>query len=273
MSDTKQLTVLVPSIHPDKLPMLYKSVEDAFSSTFEFIVIGPYEPPEELMDKGNVRFIKDWGSPIRCQQRGLTVASGNWITWAADDGVYLPRTIDNSFSLLLKNDMFVDGIGRTSIPATHLVMGKYIEGELGNKHMAGDDYYVLSRHRASFSHYLPPHFLMLNVGIVSRFILLQIGGWDCRFEACPMAYNDLAIRLQNQDNKFIIQDGFMFECSHSPMRSGDHGPIHDAQMENDIPLFQRLYDNKDCVNRVKINLENWRDAPDRWERRFKNEGV
>ena len=269
MNNTIQLSVLVPSIHPDALPILYKSVEEAFSGLFEFIFIGPYEPPKELMDKDNVRFILDWGSPIRCQQRGLVMARGVWITWAADDGVYTPRSLDMSFSIMIKDKRFSDMVRRDGvIPSCFIVMGKYIEGKLANQHMAYDEYYILSRHRASFSHYLPPHFLMFNVGIVARIILWQIGGWDCQFEACPMAYNDLAIRLQNMDMKFIIQDGFMFKCSHSPIKEGDHGPIHDAQMENDIPLFQKLYGNKECVERIKIHLNNWEKAPEHWERRF-----
>jgi len=253
------LSVLVPGIHPEKWIELYDSIDSSFKNTWEIIFIGPYEPTKEVAELPNVKYIKDWGSPIRCQQMGLTEARGEYITWAADDGKYVPNSLNIAFDLL-KN--------RYDLHSRMLVMGKYLEGQGNNGHMMEDDYYTLSRHRDSFSPWLPYHYLMLNVGIIPTSLIKSLGGWDCKFQACPMAYNDLAIRLQNYSCHFLVQDDIMFICSHSPLRTGDHGPIHDAQTDHDIPLFKSLYGRQECIDRIFIKLDNWKESPERWERRF-----
>lgn len=256
------LSVLVPSIRKNRLQDLYDSITESCKYTFEMIVIGPYGLPDSLNSAINVKFVQDWGSPIRAQQIGLLHCKGTWVTWAADDGKFMPDAINESFAIL--EEQCVNNIT--------LIMGKYLEGEGDNEHMRDDRYYELARHLASFSPWLPAHYLMLNVGIVPLLLLLQMGGWDCQFEACPMAYNDLAIRLQNNGCQFIIQDKLMFKCDHSPLDAGDHGPIHYAQKEHDEPLFKDIYSRQSSINRISIDFASWMRSPERWERRFgKNE--
>jgi hypothetical protein len=62
----------------------------------------------------------------------------------------------------------------------------------------------------------------------------------------------------------------MFKCSHMPGHEGDHGPVHDAQVYHDQPIFTLMYWDKDKSQRVMIDLDNWKLSPDRWERRFGN---
>lgn len=256
-----KLSVLVPGIRVNNWIRLYESIERSFDRTFEVIFIGPYEPPRTLIPKderGEFTFIRDFGSPIRCQQIGLTKAIGEFVTWAADDGVFL----DNALSIAVKT---IEQKGHN-----YVVMGKYLEGNNdGAMSMKNNDYYILSRHDASRSQYIPNHYLMLNVGVVSLDLLLQIGGWDCQFEVCPMAYNDLAIRLQNFGSEFIVQDEIMYTCSHMPGHAGDHGPIHDAQTLKDQPLFKQIYSDPIRSKRDIIDIDNWIETPDVWLRRFK----
>lgn len=255
---TLHLSVLVPGIRTKNWQKLYDSVKNSFSGNWEMIFIGPYAPPQELQQKPNTKWICDWGTPIRCQQIGLIHANGQYITWAADDGEYLPGALDIGWERLreYKFDKRV------------LVMGKYYEGNGENSHMAERDYYYLSNHDASLSDHLPGSYLMLNVGIVSTELLREIGGWDCQFEVCPMAYNDLAVRLQNDGVKFLIQNEMMFKCDHMPGTTGDHGPIHYAQLENDQPLFKKIYSKPNSIYRKTIDIENWKNSPERWERRW-----
>ena len=156
-------------------------------------------------------------------------------------------------------------------PQKSLIMGKYVEGKNdGDFDMISNEYYNLKNHDASRLKKLPKeNYWMLNVGLVSRLLLRKVGGWDCQFEVCPMAYNDLAIRLQNLGIKWIIQNEIMYTCSHMPGRMGDHGPIHDAQIQHDQPLFDKIYSADDAQNRININLNNWENSPKRWQRRFK----
>jgi hypothetical protein len=254
------LTVICPGIRTNNWVKLYESIKKSFSGTFEIIFIGPYILPNELMGLANVRWIKDYGSPIRCQQIGLVNAYGDYITWAADDGVYLPEALNIGFHLIKLSDPNVNS----------LVMGKYIEGTNNvDMPMSKNKYYNLKNHDASRLKGLKkPCYWMLNVGIVPKKLLEEVGGWDCGFEVCPMSYNDLAIRLQNYDVKFIIQDEIMYECSHLPGLTGDHAPIHNGQIYHDQPLFNNIYSSVDSDKRIKIDINNWQHSPARWERRF-----
>lgn len=258
-----KLSVLVPGIRTVNWRKLYDSVAAATKESFELVFVGPYELPKTLKALTNVQYTQDWGSPIRCQQIALLKSKGEWITWAADDGEFLPGSLDIGFSKLENN--------------LSVVMGKYLEGKQANESgtqnnilMKGNHYYTLANHDASRSPWLPKHYLMLNVGLISWENAAMMGGWDCRFEVCPMAYNDFAIRLQNEGSKFIVQDEVMFTCSHLPGYEGDHGPVHDGQVEHDQPLFTEIYMDKRCTLRDIINIDNWKNSPERWGRRFGN---
>lgn len=257
------LTVLVPGIRTHNWLSLYDSIDKGLASdrTWEVIFIGPHPMPPEVADKKNVRFIEDWGSPIRCQQRGLCEAQGEWITWAADDGGYLPGTLDTSFKLLEDQ-----GYNHNVV-----IMGKYFEGKnmAQPEFMGGDDYYILHTHPPMKLPHIPSHYYMLNVGIVARDLLYKVGGWSCQFEVCPMSYCDLSIRLQNYGVEYVVQPNPMFACDWTPGIEGDHAPIHYAQTEADEPLFHDIYSSESGVNRIHMDLENWKNAPEKWTRRFK----
>lgn len=251
-----KLSCLVPGIRTANWRKLYDSIGASCTKyDWEVIFVGPYPLPDNMKGLPNALWIEDWGSPIRCQQIALLAAQGDFITWAADDGVFLPKALDIGFSLIMEHNGVIN--------QKTVLMGKYTEGDGDTKHMGKDDYYHLAQHDASNILCIPKNYLMLNVGLVPRQLLLKVGGWDCQFEVCPMAYNDLAIRLQNMGCVFMIQHELMFKCSHLPGHAGDHGPIHDAQTLHDEPLFKELY-----AQRGNVRLDNWKDAPERWERRF-----
>ena len=252
-----KLSVLVPSIRPYNLNRLYESIKNSCSHKFEMIVIGPYELPEELRGKKDVIYIADWGSPLRAQQIGLCSAQGEYISWAADDGVYLTGALDIAFRLLEGKDYKT------------VVMGKYQEGDRKDDHMEQDKYYILNNHFGSNAAFIPENCWMLNCGVVSRKILLEIGGWDSyKFHTCPPGYNDLAVRLQKYDCKFIIQKEMMFSCSHLPGLLGDHAPIHNIQTMRDEPMFKEIWSHPFYSKRIAVDLKNWIKAPERWTPRF-----
>ena len=281
-----QLTVLCPGIRTKNWLRLYESIGESFAHSWEIIFIGPYGLPEELRDKPNVTWIEDWGSPIRCQQIGLLSAQGVFITWAADDGFFLPGALTIAFNKFFEGVIdtaktenqevvfkAMDWHTSTGIAFDYkkLVMGKYQEGPRVNDGMEKDWYYILSNHESMKIPGVTKGFYMLNVGIVPTILLREVGGWDAAsFEVCPMAYNDLALRLQNFGVEFVIQDEMMFSCSHLPGLAGDHAPIHNAQIYHDEPLFKYIYKNHGAT-RIFIDIDNWKDAPDRWTRRFSNE--
>ena len=60
-----------------------ESLEDL---SFEIIFVGPTNN-SGITDE-NVTFIKDYGAPGRCLQIGASHATGKYLTWACDDGVF-----------------------------------------------------------------------------------------------------------------------------------------------------------------------------------------
>jgi hypothetical protein len=259
MKDYK-LSVLVPGIRTENWKKLYRSIPEAFHGEWEIIFVGPYELPYDLKQFDNIKYIEDWGSPIRCQQRALYESSGEYITWAADDGFFLKGSLDIAFSLLEYRDPDV------------VIMGKYKEGSGDTTSMEKVNYYLLNNHEDTKSKNYPESTLMLNVGVVSRKLLIEHGGWDAEsFEVCPHAYNDLSIRLQLAGCKFIVQDEVMFICSHMPGHSGDHGPIHDGQQDHDRHVFGLMWKNDMPVR--KVNVNNWEKSPGKWNRRFGSASV
>lgn len=252
-----ELSVIVPSIRPKNLNRLYESVQCAFRGDFEFIVISPYELPDELKGKGNIRYIQDWGSPVRAQQIGIVNAKGDYILWGgADDGYFFPDTVDIAIKSLQNEDY------RT------LVIGKYYEGS-ENPVMNSRKYYQLNSHDGSRSRYILNECLMFMVGVIPRKLLIEIGGLDCeKFEALPMAFCDISVRLSNYGAKSIFQEEVMFRCSHMPGHTGDHKPIHEAQINRDQPMFLKIYNDKNSLNRAYIDIDNWKKSPEKWAERF-----
>lgn len=255
----KQLSILIPGIRPGNWEKLYKSIEASFHGSWEIVFVGPYGLPDFFKDKTNVQYIEDWGSPIRCRQIALIKSVGEWICFAADDVEFCPDALDLAFTILLANGM----------NKNIAIMGKYVEGGMQNKAMLDDSYYKLATHDAIresvkwFNDYW-----LFNTGLVHRDTLISVGGWDCQFEACAMACVDMGIRLQNANIQFIKQDAPFFLSTWDPGQSADHGPIHDVQTQHDMPLFYEIYSKPECVNRIVVPIDDWKQCPERWERRF-----
>lgn len=251
-----KLSMIVPSIRPGNLQRLYDSIGESFHGEYEMIVVGPYELPLSLREKTNVTWIQDWGSPVRSQQRGLLACKGEYVSWAADDGYFLPNAIDAAMAKLVDKPRAV-------------IIGKYYEGSMASFEMDNIAYYYIYTHTASRTKYIPKDCLMLMVGLVSLADLMEIGGFDCKFEALPMAFNDVSIRLYNKKMEFIfLHTPTMFRCGHMHSTQGDHKPIHQAQTYFDLPKFKITYNKLESINRINIPLDNWQNAPSKWTRRF-----
>ena len=272
------LTVLIPGIRPHNWQKLYDSIGESTTKSFEAIFIGPFKSLEDAgvpkLELHHVTFLEDWGTPIKCQQRALTHSQGEWITWAADDGIFLPGALDIGFNIL---DEYEGSTHKT------IILGKYYEGNNPTayddiRNMSVDGYYVLNHHHFHVPGlptdpnefpWLPKPSFLLNVGLVTRQVLEEVGGWDAeKFEVCPLAYNDCSVRLLKHGCSFIMQQELMYQCSHLPNDQGDHGPVHFAQIEHDEEAFINLYTHPDHEHRLVIDIDNWKSVADKWDRRF-----
>lgn len=255
-----KLSVLVPSIRPKNLRRLYDSIDKACSYEFEVIVASPYPLPEDCQF-GNVKLIQTWRSPLAAQQQALVESSGEYISWCADDGWCLPGSYDKAFKLLEGEDYKT------------VIMGMYQEGDRKNDHMENEEYYILNNHDGSNAAFIPSRCYMLNCGVLSKKILIELGGWDSiKFRTCPPGYNDLAVRLQKYGCKFIINPELMFACTHLPGLMGDHAPIHNVQTMRDEPMFKEIWSHPYYSKRIAVDLNNWEKSPEVWESRFGSKG-
>lgn len=245
-----KLSVIVPSIRSEMLQGLYDSIHSSFSGEWEFIVISPYT--NKILGK-NMKCIYSSAHPTVCQQLGLIEAKGDYVCFGWDDGVYFPGAIDNMFAQLEPNSA---------------VSGKYIEGDIAPEYMRSHKYYIINTHTSASSPYIDNTFLLLNTGLVPREKLLEIGGFDCRFESTGISAVDMAIRLQLYGVKVILSEDVVLKCTWLPGDEGDHGPINEA-VEDDFGLLHKKYRQPIFHKRIVIPLDNYKQQPQIWERRFK----
>lgn len=256
--DNIKLSVICPGIRTSNWRKLYESCCVAYSGNWEIIFIGPEEPPVYVKAQKNVRFIHSMRSPIACQQIGLIEAKGEWITWAADDGEYIPGSLDESFRLLEGKDYKT------------IVLGKYLEGDFAVENKLNTNIYYMQKYHRDYAWLpsKPKEAYILNCGVVSRQLCIELGGWDAEiFEVCPMAYHDFSIRTQKYGAKVIVQDMIMFRCGHEPGEIGSHGPIHRAQIQRDHPAYFKMY--MQPSERIIIDVNNWQKSQEVWGERFK----
>ena len=248
-----QLSIVVPAIRKELWEKFYNSLTESFHGKWELILIGPYEPS---FRKDNMRWIEDWGNPTRCQQIGILEAKGEWICFGWDDAIFQNNALDEYYSKL--SDY------KTAIS------GKYMEGTQSGGYMLSEDYYKIKTHEQVQSPYVPQDFVIFNTGIVSTQLLKETGGMDCRFETTGLACLDLSIRLQLYGAKIIIGEGLLLTCTWLPGNEGDHEPVNKAFFQVDMPYYNRKYKTPEFKNETIIPLDNWKQSPERWERRFLN---
>ena len=252
------LSVCLAAIRKENWPRLYNSiVESVKDYSFELIFCGPHENlPDELKDLNNVSCIQDFGPPTRCQQISMLGAVGRYITWAADDGWFLPNKLFDCIEFLDSQE-----------EEKKCVVTQYIEGGV---HALGDPksgMYCMNFHDAIRSPFYPNHFLIFNSVVLPTQYFKDLGGFDCKYEVCPMAHADFGARAQLDGIKTTLAD-VVFECTQFPGTSGDHAPVHYAQLEHDQPLYAKIWRSPECRNRIKIDINNWKQAPEVWTRRF-----
>lgn len=249
------LSFILPAFRKENWLGLYSSLVETYHGDWEMIIVGPYEP---YFKKPNLTWIEDWGCPTRCQQRGLLAAKGEWLCFGWDDGVYMNGAVDKSFEILKDNNFDYKTV----------VIGKFIEGLENQRYMVSDDYYKINFHDQARSPYFPDDFLIFSTGIISKKLLTEVGGFDCKFETMALSVLDLSIRLQFYGCKMILQEGIMLTCSWQPGTTGDHEPVHMGFHRNDMPLYYKTYKSPEFVQNLVMPLDNWEKSPSKWERRF-----
>ena len=257
-----EISIILPAIRVDKWDHLYDTICASTNRHFELIICGPYALTEKLQKEGNVKYIKDYGSPTRASAIAMQMAEGTLITWLCDDAVLLPGALDQA----------IDKLYEMGDDEKSVVLTKYLEGHHGATKIDQPDYYYRINGREGFrpctySPYIPDDWWIFNTAIMYRSFFEELGGLDCAFEHAAMADTDLAIRAQMCGANIMITQITLYDCDHG---QPDHKPIEIAQLQYDEPRIQAKYRDVEWRSKLQIRVEpdNWKQYPAVWTRRF-----
>ena len=256
------LSIILPSIRSERLVGLYESILKSTSRSFELIICGPYPLPQELQEIRNIKYVKDFGSPVRASNIAATLCEGEVCTWLADDCLLFEGALDKC----------LDEFHSMNHSPTNVLVAKYFEGQEGSEdrnRVHPDSYFKIIGSPAA-SPFLPPDWWLFNIGFMYTKFFLEMGGWDSSYEGTWAAHTDLAIRAQSCSAKVKMAQIPLLECDHMPGGTGDHMPIFICQPQHDEPLLHKKYRIPNW-NTKKVLLDDWKDAPAVWGRRFGDE--
>lgn len=254
-----EISLIIPSIRSEMCQNVYDSFLTCWSGTFEIVFVSP-KPyfPLKLKERGEIQWITDFGCPSRALQLGMINAKADWLSFATDDCTFDPDTMNQAWKTLGKHEFD---------PSTVIVC-KYTESDNWSKWMLTPWYYHAWFH-GDFRHFnIPIWFKLYMNGLISKKLMMEVGGFDCRFESMAYCYNDLSMRLQFHGCRFVIEKNRLDHCTWQPQESSDHGPVHRAVMQHDAPLFRGVYWAKHFKPIIKIPIDNWKQSPSHWPRRF-----
>jgi hypothetical protein len=248
------LTVVVPGSRPENWGELYRSViASAPRHSIEVIVVGIGDCPEGLLKKPDFHFHPSRQSPTCATHYGFTVARGDYVAWAPDDGAFTPNSLDHCIEEM-----------RTLGPLDFLAL-KYTEGD----HEKEDSYWQSWTHVDLRLKNVSRAWLIAPMAMYKREGLEQLGGFDCRYEHVNFSTHDLAFRAQRRGAHCHITNAVIFRCSWTDGRNppASYIPIIRAYKENDYPIFSADYNSEQLEAPLVVDIGNWKNAPTVWKRR------
>jgi len=232
----------------------YESVKLATTRPFEIIIISPYPLPPPLQDLKEIKYVKDYGSPVRCVNIGVSVAEGKYFVPCADDAVSAPGSLD----------LLVDNFNAMPPNEKNVVTAKYTEA--GN--YQADSYYLINNSTWTSSPHVPNDWYIFNEMIMNTSYFIEMGGWDTAFEGPALASTDFAIRCYRDGAVVKFLSAELSHFDHEGNVGGTHAPIYNAFVEWDSVLYKKIHDSPDSLSRTRIDFNGWKKAPTVWERRF-----
>jgi glycosyltransferase involved in cell wall biosynthesis len=265
MKNKIKLSIIMPAIRKERWDKAYNSILASTTCNFELIIVGPYPPTDYLSDKVRVKYIKDLGTPARAHNIGALIAEGDLVCWTSDDGLFLPENLDK---LIEEYE---------SMPANlkNVVVAKYYEGvNYSSTNQQNDEYYKIGFSDATRLENAKEanNWYLFNFSLFKLDYFFELGGLDCQFQACPMAHADFGVRAQADGAIVKMSEHVILNCDHMPGETGDHGPIHNAQVFEDQPLFKLKYENGLDEVDLKIDINNWKNSDSPWEKRYQATG-
>lgn len=249
------LTILVPAIRHHLWKRFVDSAKESCSLNYEILFIGPFPPLEDLGK--NVRYIKSFCTVPVCMQMATLEARGKHIYHNCDDAVLLPNAIDNSYQeLMTKTDKDIMNM-------------RFREGVDFKGESLKLETWKCGWHQALRLPGINPDWGIAVQPMFNREYFIDLGGFDCRFEYSNHCHHDFAFRAQKNGSQVLQSPVECATLSHQPGTSGDHEPIHNAQLGHDEPIFIEMYSRND--RQIKIDFDNYLEFNQPWKRRFKKD--
>lgn len=258
-----QISIVMPTIRTSLLPALYESIAKSFSGTWELVLCGPNPIPPDLAAKGNVKWIQSYRCPTACNQIAMLHARGEYVLSSVDDATFFPGSIDKLYDVLKENNFDYKTIANA----------KYFEGSAsqGPENVMRDNKYYLLNTHAPLQPAMAPfdkNWQVINSSLISRRLFIEVGGLDCQLQTPGMSWIDFAMRVQNYGCNCVLQNNQLFSLTHLPGYEGDHGPIHEAHNENDLPYFNKVWTPPEGLTRAALPVNNWEQSAEKWKKRF-----
>jgi len=260
------LSICLPAIRPGYWVRLYNSfVEACTKYSFELVFISPYDLPDLLKDKPNIKHLKSYATSVRSAMEGSLICEGRLIAVPADDGHAFPGSLDASIELMDKSS------------DQDAIVLRYRESNDMKGPPMPLNYWTVQGHRHLLRLGIPPNYKFFMQPLMSMEYFKAIGGWDCRFEHLAYAAHDLSYRIQRDGGNLHLSPLEVMNCSWTggkkkKSQRDDHAPIRESMIQHDEPLFNSIYSKKTGSGdgRTKINFDNWKQAPEVWHRRWPN---
>lgn len=246
-----KLSVFMPTIRTHLLENWYISLENSCNRhDFEVVLCGPFDPPDIISKRENVKYIKDYGSPTRSAQIAAINCTGDYIYHVVDDILFEKNKISNELD---------------SLDEDVIISMRYREGKSHSGHELPLHYWTAG---SSYNYTtISPHWLNCVHFIMPRRLFKEYGGFDCKYEYLNHATHDLLFRIQSSnDIRCKLSKDTICSADWMPDITGDHAPIHYAQTEHDAQLFFSSWSNSKPV--IKIDINNFIHQSEIWKRRF-----
>lgn len=263
----KKISLCLAGIRPQFWHDLYKSALISCSRhSFEFVIVSPYPLPEELKQYDNIKHIIDWGSPVRATQIGTLAGDAELTTQPCDDGLFIENGLNEAIDLF-------DSIGRYN---DGIVM-RYKEGPGMNAPSFPIEYWNPEYHFDINPYQIERGWKIAPQLMLSLQYFKELGGFDCvNLNCCAFALHDISYRMQKEGSVFHLSPMEVMNADNYGAHGGgttyeeSHTPIHVAQTTHDQPFFFAMYSRQSPPIRTRIDLDNWKLAPERWTYRWRN---
>ena len=250
------ISIVIPGIRTPNWKALYDSVGRACKRyTWEIVFISPFDLPKELQNEDNITLVKSLGSVPRCVQIGVPKCKSELFFLTVDDCYFNEDSIDLSMDKFKQVCQYEDAMTMLYGEGGNLMESKYWEVKTHNDfRLSGID----------------QSWRIANQCIMHKDYFIDLGGLDCEhYEYLDKPIHDIMFRLQRAGGKIEVSPVYCCIATWFPEESGDHSPIHNAQMFRDTPYFNIMYSDPSMwKDRIKIDYNNYLNADMVWLKRF-----